>query len=663
MLNLLWDDSIPPMGTIESKIDLSLIPYPTFTVQPQSQTVNDGDAVIYTAQSSGTTMQWYLNGAVVSGATSNYFAIIANHADNGAQVYCVTKNNYGLSTQSNTATLTVSDGELSLPSFTVQPQSATVDEYGTQTFTIDVDNADSYQWYKNGVAVGDESGPLELTDISATDNGSVIWCKATNSDGSSFSDMATMSVIGKHYRLSGTTYHDCTDYIISQTEDFEVVYDVYVYSATKKVLSGTTWTTITGMIAWNADGTMSTRIKGTEYKSTESIAQTVGWHTVRFMRKFGNYYFRIDDTPYYSMGDFTLNEKFYINYIGRGYGASGWEYCNGIISDVKLYRGGGEGVGTLTLDVSLSNFSGGSTQTARIGDDCTIANYNETFWIDSTRVTPTATDLPTTVSGTSGDVIEVTGVASNGAEYHWFKDGELVSKLNPLQLDVSVEDNGSELYFIAHSADGVVMSNKSTLSVSAFTLQAQALYTFDTLSTVGSVSSFADSSGNGFNITNMDASFDGRTLNGNNALSVSNTGDIHIPDSVFSGLSGVQSIFVVASLNDMRATNTVLTATTEHGELSVIVDALNETLTYKLGTIEIVVNKVMDRDVHVYGVSVGPGELVGYFDNETVIDLSAPSSVSISSLVVAENADSLIGEIIVINDELTDNVKQNLGVL
>jgi len=84
-----------------------VVSYPSFIVQPTSQTANDGETVIYTAQATnGATLQWFFDGALAVGETGESFSVLALAADNGAQVYCIATKD-GETVQSDTARLTV----------------------------------------------------------------------------------------------------------------------------------------------------------------------------------------------------------------------------------------------------------------------------------------------------------------------------------------------------------------------------------------------------------------------------------------------------------------------------------------------------------------------------------------------------------------------------
>ena len=123
---------------------------PSFTTQPQSQTVNVGQSVTFTAASSGApTYQWQFNGTAIAGATGATFTLTNVQAANGGS-YTVSASNSSGSTTSDTALLTVVN-PTALPVFTVQPVSQTISVGTNLTFTAAAVGNPSYQWFDNGV--------------------------------------------------------------------------------------------------------------------------------------------------------------------------------------------------------------------------------------------------------------------------------------------------------------------------------------------------------------------------------------------------------------------------------------------------------------------------------------------------------------------------------
>ena len=88
--------------------------------------------------------------------------------------------------------------------FISQPQSQTVDEYATATFTAAATDATSYQWSKNAANVGTDSTSYAFA-TTAADNGAVVNVTATGAGGSTVSNNATLTVVSYVYRMDGLT--------------------------------------------------------------------------------------------------------------------------------------------------------------------------------------------------------------------------------------------------------------------------------------------------------------------------------------------------------------------------------------------------------------------------------------------------------------------------
>ena len=81
------------------------------------------------------------------------------------------------------------------PTFTVSPQSITIDEDTLATFTCSVSGSEpiTLQWYKDDVQVGTDNVTYSFTAV-LEDDGVVVKVTATNSEGVVTSDSATLNV-------------------------------------------------------------------------------------------------------------------------------------------------------------------------------------------------------------------------------------------------------------------------------------------------------------------------------------------------------------------------------------------------------------------------------------------------------------------------------------
>ena len=86
---------------------------PVVNVTPSSVTASEGDSVTFTCLTTGVgarnfTYEWLLNGSVIKGVTELNYTITAVSESAVGNYTCVVKNQYGGSSQSNIATLTLS---------------------------------------------------------------------------------------------------------------------------------------------------------------------------------------------------------------------------------------------------------------------------------------------------------------------------------------------------------------------------------------------------------------------------------------------------------------------------------------------------------------------------------------------------------------------------
>lgn len=182
---------------------------PSFTQQPVSQTCMVGATVSFTVSVAGSptpSVQWYKNGAIVSGATSSTLTL-SNVALAAAGTYSAVATNAAGSVTSNGASLSISG---SAPTFTVQPVSQVINAGQTVALTVAASGspAPSFQWKKNGVAItGATSSSLTIVDVAGSSVGTYT-AVATNSLGSTTSTGATITlaiVAGAPGRLSAVS--------------------------------------------------------------------------------------------------------------------------------------------------------------------------------------------------------------------------------------------------------------------------------------------------------------------------------------------------------------------------------------------------------------------------------------------------------------------------
>src|SRR5207237_885977 len=172
---------------------------PTITTQPASQMVTAGQTATFTVTATGTaplSYQWQKNGTAIGAATTASYTTPATTAsDSGAQFTVVVSNAVG-SVTSNAAALTV-NAALVAPTITTQPASQTVTAGQTATFTVTATGTAplSYQWQKNGTAIGAATTARYTTPATtASDNGDQFTAVVSNAASSVNSAAASLTV-------------------------------------------------------------------------------------------------------------------------------------------------------------------------------------------------------------------------------------------------------------------------------------------------------------------------------------------------------------------------------------------------------------------------------------------------------------------------------------
>ena len=170
---------------------------PAFTTQPASQTVTAGNAVTLSAAASGTptpAYQWKKGGVDIGGATGNTYTIVSTVLGD-AGTYTVVATNSVNAVTSNPATLTVNPATTA-PVFTTQPGNRTTSVGSPASFTAAASGtpAPTYQWKKDGVAIGGATGATYLIAVVGAGDAGVYTVVATNSVSSVASDPATLTL-------------------------------------------------------------------------------------------------------------------------------------------------------------------------------------------------------------------------------------------------------------------------------------------------------------------------------------------------------------------------------------------------------------------------------------------------------------------------------------
>jgi len=253
--------NIPVNLTLTSKSSVPVAP--TITSQPASQTVTAGQTATFAVAATGTspmTFQWSKNGGAISGATSSSYITPAETAtDNLAQFTAVVTNSAGNSA-SNPAVLTVSPAAVA-PAITTQPSSQTLNAGQTATFNVAATGTSpmTYQWSKNGAAIGGATSSTYTTPAETTsDNKAQFTVAVTNAAGSSTSNSATLTVNAVAVAPAISTQPASQSVIAGKTATFTVTATgtspmTYQWSKNSATISGATSSSYTTPAETTAD--------------------------------------------------------------------------------------------------------------------------------------------------------------------------------------------------------------------------------------------------------------------------------------------------------------------------------------------------------------------------------------------------------------------------
>lgn len=180
---------------------------PVVTVQPENQTITEGESAVFSIQAQGTELfyQWQRDSADISDATSATYTLSSvSMADSGSMFRCIVSNSVG-DTFSNEAMLIVTRAVVA-PQIAVHPKTQTVTEGQLAEFAIEATGTDlSYQWQRDSI---DIDGAMEATyiipEVTLADSGAIYRCIVKNSAETVSSDAAALIVLREREIVSPT---------------------------------------------------------------------------------------------------------------------------------------------------------------------------------------------------------------------------------------------------------------------------------------------------------------------------------------------------------------------------------------------------------------------------------------------------------------------------
>jgi hypothetical protein len=442
-------------GTVTSApATLTVTTAPTITTPPASQTVTAGQTASFSVVAAGIgplTYQWYKGGAAIAGATSTTYATPATVIGDSGSLFTVTVTNAGGSVTSAPATLTVDTA----PTITSQPVSQTVTAGQTAAFSVTAAGTGplTYQWYKNGTAIGGATSTTYTTPATVSgDSGSLFTVTVTNAVGTATSTPATLTV---NSPPTITTPPANETVNAGQTASFSVT------------ASGTGTLTY----QWYKNGTAISGATSTTYTTPATVSGDSGSHfTVSVTNSSGT----VTSAP----ATLTVNSAPTITTppasitVTVGQTASFSVTASGTAPlTYQWYKNG-----TAIAGATSTTYTTPATVAGDSGSLFTVTVTNTAGSVTSSAATltvnsaPTITTPPASITVTVGQTASFSVTASGTAPltYQWYKNGTAIFGATSTTYTTPATvagDSGSLFTVTVTNAAGSVTSSAATLTV------------------------------------------------------------------------------------------------------------------------------------------------------------------------------------------------------
>ena len=449
-----------PMAISTSGTGLAVAP--AITGQPLSQSVLVGQTATFSVTASGTaplSYQWRKNGAALSGATSaSYTTPAETTSDNGAQFTVVVSNTAG-SVTSGAATLGVTAAPVA-PSITSQPANQTTFAGQTATFSVIASGTVplSYQWQKNGAAIGGAISSSYTTPAEITaDNGAQFTVVISNAAGTIASNAATLTVNPDPVAPSITAQPASQTINAGQTATFSVTATgtaplSYQWQRNSAAINGATSSSYTtpaeaasdngaqfSVVVSNSAGTVTSNaailtVNAPPAVTAQPVNQTVA----------------VGQTATFSV---TATGTAPLSYQWRKNGAN----ISGATASAYTTPATASTDNGAQFSVVISNAAG------------SVTSNSATLTVN---VPPSITTQPSSVAITAGQTatFSVTATGTAPLSYQWSQNGTAISGATSSSYTTPTETtsaSGAQFTVVVSNSVGNVTSNAATLTVNA----------------------------------------------------------------------------------------------------------------------------------------------------------------------------------------------------
>lgn len=436
---------------------------PSFILQPQAQTLNQGGTAQFSVSVAGTnpmSFQWRKDGVNITGANSATYSISNVQASTHAGLYSVFVSNSAGSVTSSAALLTINTLPIvttTAPIILTQPLSQSVNVGNNVSFSVSVSGTTpiSYQWKKNGVDVaGANNSTFNLTNVQISDgaNYSVL---VSNSIGNTLSNNAILNVVAPDVPVippSISAQPNSQTVVQGQSANFNVV------------ATGTA----PFNYQWKKNGTNILGANSASYSINITNASNSGQYTVTISNSSGSVTSNAAELIVQIPVSITSQPVPINGEVGGS--ASFSVFVNGTSPFTYQWRKNGNPIsGANTANYTINNI-----QTIDLGNySVVVSNPVNSVTSNAVSLTlesaPIITSQPIAVTVVEGApaTFTVTATGSNPLNYQWRKNGNNISGANLPTYTINATNAGNIGQYSVEVSNsmGSVVSNNAQLNV------------------------------------------------------------------------------------------------------------------------------------------------------------------------------------------------------